>query len=186
MIKTRESNSKSNNESNNEFSRLGLKGLLKELHRNGGGIMYKLHTIKWELKCAFSRAWLGYSSVNIFDLGSQEIDRLIVLLDKFKKNNIGLWICPEGYELGKYEELTRTYILTSEQIDIIIDTMIYHFKMSNEDYCEKVLYGKNIYDDDYDAKCRNIDDYKRISRITKQNLDLGMDLLKMFITDLWY
>ena len=57
--------------------------------------------------------------------------------------------------------------------------------MMDEDYVEKKLYGNNIYDEDYDADCRNMEDYKRISFVMIQNKDAFMKLFSLFYYDLW-
>ena len=84
----------------------------------------------------------------------------------------------------EYIDSFNSLFLTSEQTNMVLDTMIYHLQMMDEDYVEKVLYGKNIYDDDYDFDCRTIDDYKHISNIMKQNKGAFMKLFTLFFYEL--
>ena len=50
----------------------------------------------------------------------------------------------------------------------------------------KQLYGKNIYDDDYDFNKILFKDYVRIENVRKQNQDRAFDLIKLFIDQLWF
>ena len=73
-----------------------------------------------------------------------------------------------------------------EETDIIIDTIIYHLELMDEDNVEKLLYGKNVYDDDYDIQNDiSLEKCKRISAIVDQNKELFMKLFNLFFWQLW-
>ena len=65
--------------------------------------------------------------------------------------------------------------------------MIYHLEMMDENHVEKVLYGKNCYDDDYEfikgKEC--IERIKRIRSVMSQNKDSFMKLFSLFFYQLW-
>ena len=63
--------------------------------------------------------------------------------------------------------------------------VIFHLEMMDEDYVEKLLYGKNVYDDDYIPTCRSFNEYKRISSIMNQNKNAFMKLFDIFFWELW-
>lgn len=62
---------------------------------------------------------------------------------------------------------------------------MFYLQMMDADYVEKILYGNNIYDDDYEIGCRSIKDHKRISSVMLQNKDAFMKLFSLFYYDLW-
>lgn len=105
--------------------------------------------------------------------------RTIEIFKQLKKDRFTLFNMPE-----EYRDSFNSLFLTSEQTDMVLDIMIYHLQMMDKDYVEKVLYGKNIYDDDYDFDCRTIDDYKHISNIMKQNKEAFMKLFTLFFYEL--
>lgn len=163
---------------------LGLKGCMKDYE--GGSLRFKVEHILDELKYAWQRVWNGYDSRDVWALSDRTIDRFIVLLQDYKENCHCLWWCPDGYDWNKvceYDELACRYVFSKKQMDIIIDTLIFHLQMSDEDFVEKKLYGNNIYDDDYVAK--DLKTHKRIWTIRKQNQDIALNLLKLLWDELW-
>ena len=158
---------------------IGLKGSLKEL--KGCTLRYKLKEIKWNLKYAWQRAWRGYDSRDMFNMDIMFVERYKAILKDYKDHHWGLFHVPEGYE-----DYFDDFSLSEEQTDTIIDMMVYHLEMMDEDYVEKVLYGKNIYDDDYDFdKDHSFEKTKRIRSIVNQNKNAFMKLFTIFFWDLW-
>lgn len=166
------------------MNNLGLKGCMK--HYKGMSIRGKIDRLYGELRWAWQRAWRGYDDREVWGLNDVLRDRLIILLQNYKKIYHCLWWCPDGYDWSKVCEKDKfcdRYLFSEEQIDVILDTLIFYLKMSDENYCEKELFGNNIYDDDYVIKNNN--EYMRISNIIKQNQDAAFDLLKVIWDRLW-
>ena len=165
---------------------LGLKGCLKQY--KGCAFGYKVKCIYHELKWAWQRAWKGYDNRDVWNLNDRLLDRLIVLLYDYKNNKHCLWWCPEGYDWSNVCELDKhsdKYVFNEEQIDVIIDTLIFHLKMCNADYVEKMLFEKNVYDDDYKIGCRTEKDNRKIWNVRKQNQDAAIKLLGLLMDELW-
>ena len=163
---------------------LGLKGCMKEY--KGSALRFKCNRLLYELKLAWQRAWRGYDNRDVWDLSSMLKQRLIVTLEDYKKNRHGLWWCPEVYDwkkVAKYDEHWDRFVFSEEQMNAILDTIIFHLQMSDADYVEKKLYGSNIYDDDYDFDSRR--NYTKIAKIRKQNQDAAVRLLGLLMDDLW-
>ena len=55
----------------------------------------------------------------------------------------------------------------------------------DEDNVEKLLYGKNVYDDDYNFKEYTMERCKRISLVMNQNKEAFMKLFNLFFWQLW-
>lgn len=166
--------------------RIGLKGLWSDIQKDS--LRWKIDKTIDELKYAWQRAWKGYDNRELWGFDSMFLERTAIILEEYKKNHYGLWWCPEGYDWSKTcekDEWFDKYLFSEEQMDAIIETLIFHLKMSDEDFVEKHLYGKNINDDDYVIGCRSKEDYIRIANVRKQNQDAAMDLLKLFMDDLW-
>lgn len=160
---------------------LGLKGSLKEYRTQcrNCSLKYKIKNVFRNLIYAWQRAWLGYDYRELWNYDSIFRIRTIEIFKRLKKDRLSLFNMPE-----EYRDNFNSLFLTSEQTDMVLDIMIYHLQMMDEDYVEKVLYGKNIYDDDYDFDCRTIDDYKHISNIMKQNKEAFMKLFNLFFYEL--
>lgn len=161
---------------------LGLKGYLKEykIQYKNCGLKCKIENIFRVICYAWQRAWLGYDYRELLDYSSMFRIRTIDIFKRFKKDHVILFNTPE-----EYRDSFNSLFLTSEQTDMVLDTMIYHLQMMDEDYVEKVLYGKNIYDDDYDFDCRTLGDHKRICNVMNQNKNAFMKLFNLFFWDLW-
>lgn len=167
------------------MNNIGLKYFWKE--HKGDGLKCILYDLKLELKYAFKRAWLGYDDVDVFSYFSRFTTRTILVLEKLKETHVGVWWVPEESEhyndLGSEDELTGCRVFSEEETDVIIETMIWHLKMTDDDFVEKQLYGNNVYDDDY--RMKNKDEFVRIGHVMEQNKDAFMKLFKMFFYDLW-
>ena len=173
-------------ESVNPSSILGLKGSMRQYE--GCALGYKIKCIYHELKWAWQRVWRGYDDRDVWNLNDRLLDRLIVLLCDYKDSKHCLWWCPEGYDWSKVCELDKhsdKYVFNEEQIDVIIDTFIFHLRMCNSDYVEKKLFEKNVYDDNYKIGCRTEKENYRIWNVRKQNQDAAIKLLGLLMDELW-
>lgn len=177
-------NDMNNIDINNEVW-VGLKKRLK-LYK-GCSIRYKVESLIRELKYAWQRAWCGYDDLEIWNMDSSIRNKLIVWLRAYKENRHCLWWCPDGYDWSQVcekDKWVERYNFSPEQMDIIIDTFIFHLLMSDEDYVEKKLYGNNAWDDDYVVMDKKRD-YKRIFNVRKQNQDAAIKLLGLLMDELW-
>lgn len=158
---------------------IGLKGCWKRT--KGCTLKYRLKELYWDIRYAWQRAWKGYDSRELFSMNDIFVDRYKEILKDFKKKNIAMFNIPE-----EYRYVFNKIHFNEEETDMIIDTMIFHLEMMDEDYVEKVLYGKNVYDDDYDYNKCTIERYRRISDVMNQNKNAFMKLFNIFFWDLCY
>lgn len=161
---------------------LGLKSSLKEYRTQykNCSLKYKIENIFRDIYYAWQRVWLGYDYRELWNYDLMFRIRTIEIFKRLKNDRLTLFNMPE-----EYRDSFNSLFLTNEQTNMVLDTMIYHLQMMDEDYVEKVLYGKNIYDDDYDFNCRTMDDYKRICNVMNQNKNAFMKLFNLFFWDLW-
>lgn len=157
---------------------IGLKDYLKSKKRSS--LKWRIKNLRWELKYAWQRAWYGYDCMDLIEMFACFTERYKVILKDYKKHHCGLFNVPE-----EYREYFNKIHFNEEETDVVIDMMIYHLELMNEDYVEKMLYGKNVYDDDYNFKDYSIDRCKRISSIVDQNKNAFMELFNVFFWDLW-
>lgn len=155
---------------------IGLKGAWKRT--KGCRLRHRINELKWDIKDAWQRAWRGYDSADIFDMDQCFIEKYKVILKRYRDTHYCLFNIPE-----KYRKIFDGRLhFTGEETDTILDMMIFHLEMMNEDYVEKVLYGKNIHDDDY---VYNLNDHKRIYSVMNQNKEAFMKLFNDFFWNLW-
>ena len=164
---------------------LGLKDFFVNSRKEKIRPRHFLKKLRWELRHAWHRAWIGYDDVDFFECFEMFRRRMIRILEDFINHGNALLNLPQESE--HYNELSNKFpgYLDEENTKLIYQTMIFHLQMMDEDYVEKKLYGNNIYDDDYKIGCRSIEDYKRISSIMQQNKDAFMKLFSLFYYDLW-
>lgn len=150
------------------------------------GIKFKLKEFSRELKYGWQRFWDGYDAREIFCTCDMFRLRYMDILEKYKKQTFISWWCPEGYEIGTRDSVGN-YILTDEQQEIILDIMIHHLKMMDEDYVIKIKYGIDIEADDYLIRIQELKskDYEMIDSIIKQNKKCFFKLFDMFNFQLW-
>lgn len=159
---------------------IGLKGSLKEL--KGRSLRYKLKEIRWNLRYAWQRAWRGWDSRDMFNMYTSFIDRRKEILKAYRKNHCTLLNIPEEYR----HIFGNRFFFNEDETNMILDMLIFHLDMMDEDYVEKLLYGKNIYDADYVFdKDFAIEKCKRISSVIEQNKEAFMRLFNLFFWDLW-
>ena len=156
---------------------LGLKGSWKKT--KGYRFRHRLKELKWDIKYAWQRAWRGWDSRDIFNMNTCFIERQKEILKNYRKNHWGLFNVP-----AEYKDAFKEYHFNEEETDMIIDIMIYHLELMNDDNVEKLLYGNNIYDDDYDPGEYG-KRYKRISIVVDQNKEAFMKLFNLFFWQLW-
>lgn len=165
---------------------LGLKDFLVGSWKDKIKLRHFFSELRWELRYAWCRAWIGYDDVDFFECFEMFRRRMIRILEDFVKNGNGLLNIPNQSE--HYNELLKRFPkgnLDEESTELIYQTMIFHLHMMDEDYVEKKLYGSNVYDDDYEIGCRSIEDHKRIYSVMQQNKDAFMKLFSLFYYDLW-
>ena len=157
---------------------IGLKGCMK--HYKGCYFHRKIKMLMRELKYTWQRAWRGYDDRDVWSMNTQFIDRYLEILKSYKKNHHCLFNVPKEHK-DKYDKL----FLNEEETNAIIDTMICHLEMMDEDNAEKVLYGKNVYDDDYEIPENYPERMKHISEVMENNKNAFMKLFSLFFWDLW-
>lgn len=162
---------------------LGLKGSWKETKQ--GNLKYRLKELKRNLKYAWQRSWRGWDDREMFNIHTSFIERKKEILKEYRKKHWGLFNIPEKYR----SMFDNRFHFNEEETNMIIDTMIYHLELLDEDNVEKILYGKygkNIYDDDYDfLSDMSLEKCKRISAVVEQNKESFMYLFNLFFWQLW-
>ena len=165
---------------------LGLKDFFISSRKEKYKLRRFFRELRWELRYAWRRAWIGYDDVDMFECFEMFRRRMIRILEDFIKHGNGLLNLPQESEY--YNELLKRFperCFDEEHTKLIYQTMIFHLHMMDEDYVEKMLYGNNVYDDDYEVSCRSIEDHKRIYSVMRQNKDAFMKLFSLFYYDLW-
>lgn len=165
---------------------LGLKDFFVSSRKEKIRLRHFIRELRWELRYAWRRAWRGYDDVDSFECFEMFRRRMIRILEDFINHGNGLLNLPSQSE--HYNELLKRFpegYFDEENTKLIYRTMIYHLQMMDEDYVEKILYGNNVYDDDYQIGCRSIEDYKRIYSVMQQNKDAFMKLFSLFYYHLW-
>lgn len=154
---------------------------------NFSNIKFKIKEFFRELKYGWQRFWDGYDAREVFCMNDMFRYRYINILNRYKKNSISSWWCPEGYELGEKDNWANMYILTDEQQEAIIDTMIHHLNMTDEDYVIKMKYGIDIEADDYLIRICELKskEHEIINSVMQQNARLFFKLFDMFYFQLW-
>ena len=165
---------------------LGLKDFLGSSRKEKIKLRHFFRELHWELKYAWRRAWFGYDDVDMFECFEMFRRRMIRIMEDFIRHGHGLLNLPQESE--HYNELLKKFperCFDEENTKLIYQTMIFHLQMMDEDYVEKILYGNNVYDDNYEVGCRSIEDHKRIYSVMRQNKNAFMKLFSLFYYDLW-
>ena len=165
---------------------LGLKDFFVSSVKRKLRLRHFFRELRWELRYAWRRAWFGYDDVDMFECFEMFRRRMIRILEDFIKHGDSLFNIPTQSE--HYEELLKKFsqgYFDEEHTELIYRTMIFHLQMMDEDYVEKILYGNNVYDDDYEIDCRTIEDHKKINSVMEQNKDAFMKLFSLFYFQLW-
>ena len=155
---------------------IGLKYYLKNNKHNS--LKWKIKNLRWELRYAFQRAWYGYDKIDIIATYYNFIERYKAILKDYRKHHHCLFNVPE-----EYRDVFNKLYFNEEETDIIINTMIYHLEMMDEDHVENILYGKNDYE--IDENINMFERYKHIYSVMNQNKEAFMKLFNLFFWDLW-
>ena len=154
---------------------LGLKDFFVSSKKEKIKLRRFFRELHWELRYAWSRVWRGYDDVDFFECFEMFRRRMIRILEDFINHGHAYLTIPTQSE--HYDELLKKFPkrhFDEENTELIYRTMIFHLQMMDEDYVEKILYGNNVYDDDYEIGCHNIEDHKRIYSVMEQNKDAFM------------
>ena len=165
---------------------LGLRDFFVSSAKEKPRLRHFFRKFRWELRYAWRRAWFGYDDVDMFECFEMFRRRMIRILEDFIKHGDSLFNIPT--QSKHYEELLKKFsqgYFDEEHTELIYQTMIFHLQMMDEDYVEKMLYGNNVYDDNYEIGCRSIEDNKRINSVMEQNKDAFMKLFSLFYFHLW-
>ena len=165
---------------------LGLKDFFVSSKNNKMKLRHFFRELGWKLRYAWDRAWIGYDDVDMFECFEMFRRRMIRILEDFIRHGHGLLNLPQESE--HYNELLKKFperCFDDKNTKLIYQTMIFHLHMMDEDYVEKILYGNNVYDNDYKIGCSSIEDHKRIYSVMKQNKNAFMKLFSLFYYDLW-
>lgn len=149
--------------------------------RKGCYLKHRLSDLKWEFIYAWRRALYGYDDRDVFNMSDMFIERYKAILKDYRKKNNGLFNVPE-----EYRDVFNKLNFNEEETNAIIDTMIFHLEMLDEYRVEKILYGKNVYDDDYNYKEYTVEKANRVFSVMNQNKEAFMRLFGLFFWDLWY
>lgn len=159
---------------------IGLKGSWKETR--GCSLKYKFKELYWNLKYAWRRAWYGYDDRNVFNMDAMFVEKYKEILKDYKKHHNCYFNVP-----AEYKDVFNKEYFDEEETYMIIDMLIFHLEMMDEDFVEKKLYGKNIYDDDYNVNTDfSVEKAIHVAKIVDQNKNLFMKLFNIFFWDLWY
>lgn len=134
---------------------------------------FRLREMMWELRYAWQRAWRGYDSTDVFELGFNFISLMPVLLREFRSKTIAL--LPDPDNPGKAH--------TEEETQRILDEMIFCFENCDEDVVWERVVGKPLSEiSDYDI----LESTKSVSEEMQRNYKRAMELFSKYAWHLWY
>lgn len=134
---------------------------------------FRLREMMWELRYAWQRAWRGYDSTDVFELGFNFISLMPVLLREFRSKTIAL--LPDPDHPGKAH--------TEEETQRILDEMIFCFENCDEDVVWERVVGKPLSEiSDYDI----LESMKSVSEEMQRNYKRAMELFSKYAWHLWY
>ena len=165
---------------------LGLKEFFATRKTRKLSLCSFLRELRWELKYAWQRAGRGYDFLDTIECSEMFRRRMIRVLNNYAEYGHGLLNIPTQSE--HYDKLLEKFpepYFDEEHTKLIFQTMIAHLEMMDEDYVEKIIFGKNVYDNDYKVGCRTLADYKRIAEVVEQNKNAFMKLFSLFFYQLW-
>ena len=121
---------------------------------------FKIKNLYYQVKYGFQRMFRGYDDTEVFNMDMTFIDRYLKILKDFRKNHY-------GYPLG----------ITNEQWDDILDEMIKHLSLMNEDNVIAEL--KNGMPDSFEPN------YKTVNEIQNKHKDEFFKLFSEWFYSLW-
>ena len=104
---------------------LGLKDFFVSSKKEKPKLRYFLRQLRWELKYAWRRVWIGYDDVDFFECFEMFRRRMIRILEDFIKHGNGLLNIPNQSE--HYNELLKRFpkgYFDEESKELIYKTMI--------------------------------------------------------------
>ena len=130
--------------------------------------------MRQKIKFAWQRAVRGYDDSEVKDIcGSYRI-KLIKLLEEFRRIRESAWIIPVEYQ-NEFDFSQYYYgsikVFTHDQVDAILDTLIFHLKLSSYDGVKAVR--------------PELTDFNQIVNIERQNRMAAAKLLVLFWDGLW-
>lgn len=145
---------------------LGLKGALRK--SRGASFRFRIRDFYWQLRYAWQRAWRGYDSLDVFDIGGQFERRMPVLLRQFLQHNIGLF-----YDVEVEKQLTK------EETDEVVKQMIYYFENCDEDVVTKRLIGE--WPPKWDRETM-----LKVDAEVRHCRSMAMQMFSKWVDQLWY
>lgn len=128
-------------------------------------IFKRLQFICWDIyrtiKFSFQRMFRGYSNQDLYSFYSNWVERHLKLLKDFKKSTVGY-----------------PWNMTAKQWDEILDEMINHLEMMNEDRVAESL-SKGM-PETYEV------DYKAVREIMERHREEFFKLFSKYFYNLWY
>ena len=121
---------------------------------------FKVKNLYYQVKYGFQRMFRGYDDTEVFDMDMVFIDRYLKILKDFRKNHCGY---PPS--------------ITNEQWDDILDEMIKHLTLMNENNIMSEL--KKGMPDSFKH------DYKTVSEIMDRHKDEFFKLFSKWFYNLW-
>ena len=112
------------------MSDLGLKDFFVSSRKEKIRLRHFFRELRWELRYAWRRAWIGYDDVDIFECFEMFRRRMIKILEDFIKHGHGLLNLPQESE--HYNELLEKFperYFDDENTKLIYQTMIFHLQM---------------------------------------------------------
>lgn len=106
---------------------------LKDFNKSyeGARFRYKLKRLYWELKYAWQRAWRGYDDTAVFNIDYSFLNFIVPVLKDFRNTYCGMRI--KDFDEEKQEPICYT----TEEQNAILDEMIMHFEMANENWYDE-------------------------------------------------
>lgn len=142
------------------------------------------------IRLFFQRIKKGYDDMDILTANQVFRQRYISMLEELKEYRTGFWFLPKSYENSilsymsenenynriSYDTAVDRYIIREDDVDSIIDSMIYHLRMSDVNYVLDLKYPNTT------VSTKELDYAQSIS---DQNLKAFMKLFYLFWNDLW-
>lgn len=113
------------------------------------------------LKFGFQRLFRGFTSQDVYALNKSFISRYILILKQFKKHNDD-----------------TPYDLTKEEWNAVLDRLVYHLRMMDEENVIEVL-TKDM-PEDYNPS------WESVTEIMNRNKKEFFELFSKYFYDLWY
>lgn len=121
---------------------------------------FKIKNLYYQVKYGFQRMFRGYDDTELFNMDMTFVDRYLKALKDFKKYHCG-----------------HPYELTPEQWNAVLDELIKHLTLMNEDNVIAEL--KNGMPDSFEP------DYKTVNEIQNKHKDEFFKLFSEWFYSLW-